>query len=130
MAFLPQVYSVGFSSANTTASMTPAITLNGIYLYVYLAVPTMTTGYGAASTPIYVQGSYDGTTYYRFTNSEPTNNTLVAGINDFTIASSVSQRMVLIPNFSFPYMKVEISGVVTNPTQQTGTFKVVCVSNQ
>lgn len=134
MAFLPQVYPVGFASAATTVSVTPSVKLSGSYLYVYVIVPTMTVGYSTASTPIWIQGSIDGTNFSRFTNTEFTTNTLVAGINDFVIASSVSQRCIQIPNFAMPYMRLEVSGTVTNPTGQTlatsGLFQIVCVSNQ
>lgn len=130
MAFLPQVFNVAFASNTTTASMTPALEIPGNYLYIYVVVPTMTSGYATASTPIYINGSADNATFYRFANTEATNNTLVAGINPFTIASSVSQRIVLVPNFSMRYLKLEVSGTVTNPTAMVNTFQIVCVSNQ
>ena len=130
MAFLPQVYQVQFSTATTAGSVTSALELPGSYLYLYLQVPTMSVGYSKASTPIYLQCSHDNVTFYRYVNNEVTNNTLVAGINDYVIASSVSQRWINLPNFAFRYMRLEVSGTVTNPTAMTGGFKIVAVSNQ
>ena len=130
MAFLPQTYQVQFSTAATNLSVTSSLELPGAYLYLYLQIPTMSVGYSKASTPIYLQASHDNVTYYRFVNNEITNNTLIAGINDYTIGSSVSQRWINLPNFAFRYMRLEVSGTVTNPTAMTGGFKIVAVSNQ
>jgi len=133
MAFLQQVFGpLGFNSAVTTVSVTPSIEVPGVFVNMYLVVPTMTVGYSTASTPIWVQGSYDGTTFYRITNPELTTNTLVAGINDYVIASSVSQRIVPLPAHQLRYLRLEVSGTVTNPTGQTNTnaFRIIAISNQ
>jgi hypothetical protein len=132
MAFIQQSTSFGFNSAATNLSVTSSIEIPGCFLYQYLVVPTMTSGYATASTPIWIQGSADNVTFYRMTNSEMTNNTLVAGINDFVVASSVSQRIVPLPALAVRYLRLEVSGTVTNPTGQTNTnaFKLICVSNQ
>lgn len=132
MAFLQQVFPVMFASAATNVSVTASIEIPGVYVYAFLQIPTMTSGYGAASTPIWLQGSSDGVTFVRITNPEPTNNTLVAGINDYVVASSVSQRLVPLPVSVPRYMRLEISGTCTNPTAQTSVnpFKFICISNQ
>jgi hypothetical protein len=125
MAFLPQVYSV--PSFVTGASITSSLELPGSYLYLYLVVPTMSAGYSAASTPIYVQASADNSTFYRYVNVESNTNTV--GANDFIIVSSTSQRMINITNFAFRYVRFEISGTCTTPASAT-PFKLVAVSNQ
>lgn len=127
MAILPQVFPLAFNSSVTNLSVTSSIELPGDYLYLYLVVPTMSVGY-AAPSPIYIQGSADGTTFYRYSN--PESNTSLAGVNDFAIASATTSRIVYIPNFAMRYMRLEVSGAVTNPTAQTGGFKLVAVSNQ
>lgn len=123
MAFQQQVFTIG--TMVTAASVTPALQMPGDYLYVYLIVPTMSAGYSVGSTPLYIQCSADGVNYYRFSN--PESNTLTVGANDFTVVSSTSQRVILIPSFALQYLKVEISGTATSVATQ---FKVCGVSNQ
>lgn len=125
MAFLPQIFTV--PTMVTGNSITSALTLPGNYLYMYLQVPTMTGGFGA-DTRLMIQGSADGVTFYRYSN--PETNTFVVGTNDFIINSGATQRMVWIPNFSFPYLKVETTAVATNGIASNTQFKVICVSNQ
>lgn len=125
MAFLPQVFTI--PPVVSATSLTPGLAIPGNYLYMYLVVPTMAAGYSSASTPIYVRGSLDGITYYRYSN--PENNTSTVGANDFTVQSSVSQRIVNIPNFSYPYIQLEVSGTATSPAA-ANVFKLVCISNQ
>lgn len=125
MAFLPQYYPVAFKSSVTNLSQTSAVDLAGNYQYIYLAVPTMSVGYSGASTPIYIQVSYDGTTYYRYAEVNTTTVT-----NDFIIASALSSRVVHIPNLAARYVKLEVSGTVTAPASQTSGFAFICVSIQ
>lgn len=115
--FLPSVYTV---SALTAASVTSAIELAGAYNYVYLVVPSMAAGYGA-DTKIFLQASFDGTTYYRM--AEVLTNSVA---NDFSIATSVTQRVVYLPNFAARYVKVETTAVVTSQTS-IQPFKFICV---
>jgi hypothetical protein len=89
----------------------------------YIVVPGMAQY--SASTPIYVQGSVDNITFFRFSN--PENNTNTVGANDFSVASSVSQRMVYISNFAMRYLRLEVSGTITTPSS---AFQIVCISNQ
>lgn len=127
MAILPQTYAVPtMPSGNSVSS---ALELPGTYLYMYLEVPTMSVGY-TASTPIYIRGSSDGTTFRRVTNTDTTTNTLVIGVTDLIIASSVSQRFVPLNNFAFRYLQLEVSGTATGANATPLPFKVVCVSNQ
>lgn len=123
MAFQVSVFTV--PSMVTAASITSAISLNGNFVYVSLEVPTM-SAYSTA-TPIYIQVSADGTNFRRFVNTET--NTSTVGANDFQIVSAVSNRMVNIPNFGFPYAKVEVSATVSG-TVVPAPFKFICVSNQ
>lgn len=125
MAFQPQVFTV--PTMVTGNSITSTLALPGNYLFMYIQIPTMTGGFGA-DTRIMFQGSADGTTFYRYSNPEA--NTFVVGTNDFIIASGATQRMVLIPNFSLPYLKVETTAVATNGIASNTQFKIICVSNQ
>lgn len=125
MAINAQVYTL--PTFVTGATQTPGMATPGVFLSMYLIIPTMSTGY-AGDTQIWVRGSADGVNYYRFANVE--SNTFVVGTNDFTIASSVSQKCLYLPSFSFPYMKVEVSGAVTSNISLAPQFKVVCISNQ
>jgi hypothetical protein len=111
-------------------SVTSGMQVPGCFVYMYLEVPTMSAGYTVASTPIYVQASSDGVTYRRFTNSDNTANTLVVGLNDYVVASSVSQRMIPLTNFSFGYVRIEVSGAATGNAASPPPFKLICVSNQ
>jgi hypothetical protein len=124
MAILPQVFTV--PSFVTGASISSALEVPGSFLFQYLVVPTMSAGY-SAQTPIYLQGSYDGNTFFRYTN--PESNTITVGVNDFAIASSVSQRMVYLTNFAFRFVRIELSATATTPAAVT-PFKFICVSNQ
>lgn len=125
MAFQPQVFNV--PSFVTGASVTSSIEMPGAYLYTFLVVPTMSAGYSAASTPIYIQGSADNVNFYRMSNVEV--NTTTIGTNDFTIVSSCSQRIVPLSNFAMRYARIEISGTCTTPASAT-PFKFIAVSNQ
>lgn len=125
MAFAPQVFTV--PTMVTGASLTTIITVPGNFLYMYLQVPTMTGGY-SADTSLHIQGSADGTNFFRFSN--PENNTTPVAANDFTIISGATQRMVNIPNFCMPYLKIETTAVATNGVASQGQFKIICVSNQ
>lgn len=125
MAFQPTIFTI--PSMVSGNSLTTGFPIPGNFLYMYLQVPTMTGGF-AADTRIMIQGSYDGVTYYRYSN--PETNTFVVGTNDFIIASGATQRMVLIPSFSFPFIKVETTAVATAGISSNTPFKVICVSNQ
>lgn len=125
MAFIPQLFNI--PTFVTGATFTPRVELPGSYLFVYVIVPTMTAGYSTASTPIFINGSADGTTFYRYSNVETNTNTV--GTNDFTIVSATSSRIINIPNFALRYIELEISGTCTTPAA-AGQFKLVCVSNQ
>lgn len=124
MAFLPQVFTI--ATMVTGATQTPGYQIPGSWLYVYVQVPTM-TGY-SADTPIYVRGSADGITYFRFVNTETNTNTV--GANDFQIVSATSQRLICISNFAFRYIILETSSVATNAIASFSPFKIITVSNQ
>ncbi len=102
------------------ASISTAIDLAGGFQYVFLEIPVL-TGIDSAS-PVYVQGSSDGTTFRRIAYAQL--NTSTVAVNDFVIASSASNRMVELPDFAFRYVKVEVSGAAT----QAVGFKIICSS--
>lgn len=116
-----------FSTFVTGTTITPALNAPGCWLSQYLVIPTMTTGY-AGDTQVWIRGSADNVNYYRLVNIE--SNTNVVGANDFVIASATSQRIVYIPSCGFNFLKVEISGAVTNNIGLAPQFKIICVSNQ
>lgn len=125
MAILPQVFTV--PTMVTGASITSAIEMPGVFLNMYLQVPTMTGGYGADTT-LHIMGSGDNITFFRYAN--PESNTNTAGQNDFVIVSGCTQRLVYIPNFAFRWAKIETTAVATNGVTAQGQFKFVVVSNQ
>lgn len=113
------------SSMVTGASVSAGVDLGASFLYVALEVPTMTVF--SASTPLWIQASSDGTTYRRMSNLET--NTSVAGVNDFQIASSTSQRFVPLPNLGFRYVRVEASSTVSG-AGGNANFNFICSQNQ
>jgi hypothetical protein len=108
MGFAP-VYYVATMTTNT--SQTSSLDLGNSFYTIWVEVPTMATSYGQTSTPLFLQVSADNVTFRRMTSAE--GNTFPVGTNDFTIASSVSQRMVPVTGFGFRYVKVEASATVT-----------------
>lgn len=113
----PRVFAASFV---TNASLTNAIDLGGSYLYVSIEVPgSLGTMFGAASTPIYVQGSSDNINFRRYTEI------LTATVaNDFAIASSMSNRIINIPYFGMRYVKLEASATVTGGVVPAA-FKII-----
>lgn len=107
MGFIPAKF---ICSLPTGASVSNSIDLGANYGFVWIEVPTMTAKTDA-STPIYVQASSDGTTFRRLASVET--NTIAVGVNDFFVASSVSNRFVNCPSVGFRYLKMEVSGTVT-----------------
>lgn len=122
MAIAPQVFTFPLIASNAS---TTVISAPGVFTKVYLQVPTMAAGYTIASTPIYIKLSTDGgTTYARYTNPEL--NTFPVGSNDFTIASSVSNRVVLLPELGFATnIQVELSANASGGAAGFGQFKLI-----
>jgi len=104
--------------------------VGGCYVYTYLEVPTMSAGFSVTNTPVWIQGSSDNVNFRRYTNPDNTANTLVVGINDVVVASSVSNRIVPLPNFALRYVRLEISGTATGANAAPPTFKIIAISNQ
>lgn len=125
MAFKPSVFTC-LTMASGASTVTA--TLDGAWVYVYLQIPTMNAGYSTNSSPVWIQGSTDGTTYFRVSNVET--NTSTVGANDFSIVSGASQRIVPLPNLGLKYMAVEISGAATGAGASPSPFKFICVPNQ
>lgn len=123
MATLPQVFTLPLIASN--ASVTSGYETPGVYTKMYLQVPTMAGGYTTASTPIFIKVSSDGITYVRYSN--PEFSTFPVGVNDFTIASSVSSRMVLLPALSTRYIQVELSANASAGAASLGQFKIITV---
>ena len=130
MAILPQVFTLPLIASN--ASVTSALEIPGVYTKMYLQVPTMTAGYTVASTPIYITVSSDpagsaGTAPAMVRYSSPEINTFPVGSNDFTIASSVSSRMVYLGQLSTRWIQVELSANASAGAASLGQFKVIAV---
>lgn len=125
MAILQQVFPVQWSTAATNLSLSSSLEMPGAFQYVYLSVPTMSAGYSVAATPLYLQVSHDNVTFRRY--AEVNTSTVT---NDFIIASALSSRVVYIPAFAARYVKLEMSGTVTNPTGITSSFAFICVHGQ
>lgn len=104
------VYSTVIASGATVGS---AITMGRSFSRVYLQIPTLPSG------TLYIQGSADGSTFRRITKDQ--GNTATVHV-DFSIDSSVSLKIVPIPNGMFAY-KVELSTLSTNTAH---TFKIIC----
>lgn len=124
MAIQPSVFQVTMVSG---ASLTSALDLRGSWGYVYLAIPTMTGGFGADTT-IILRGSADGTTFYPYVN--PGTATFATSTDNFVIASSTTQRVVYLPNFSLRYVQLETTAVATAGVTSNTPFKFICVPNQ
>lgn len=130
MATLPQVFLLPLVASG--ASVTSALEVPGVYTKMYLQVPTMAGGYSLASTPIYINVSSDppgsaGTAPVLVRFSSPEVNTSPVGSNDFTIASSVSSRMVFLGQLSTRWIQVELSANASAGAASLGQFKVVTV---
>lgn len=125
MAFVQTVYNVPLCVSGS--SKTSSIEMAGDWLYMYIIVPTMTSGYGA-DTQIFIQASADNVNFYRYGNPEVA--TLLAGTADFAIKSSATQRAIWVPNFAFRYALIETTAVASAGIVSSTAFKFVCVSNQ
>lgn len=100
------------------ASLTSSLDLGGSYDRVWVVVPAGTPQ--AADTYLFVQGSINGTTYFRTTYVVP--NTSTVALNDFRIVSNTTSRIVPVPNFGFQYIRLEATAVAT----AAGAYKIVC----
>lgn len=98
------------------ATSTAEIDIKNYYQTVRLLIPTH-----ASATNWYVQGCEEsGGTFRRIAHVVA--NTSSVQINDFTIASAVSNRLVEVPGVNFQYIKIEAS---TANTSQVG-LKLIC----
>jgi hypothetical protein len=110
---LPIVHSVSMAAA---ATATASLDLSGAFHKIILEVPTMTL---AAASPIYIQGSSDGSTFRRIAQDT---NSATAQTNDLMLASGLANRMVPVSIFGCRYLKIETSAAAT----ATISFKVIC----
>ena len=102
----PRVYPATIA---TGASLSAGIDLKGGFLYTSLEIPAYNaTVFSGGATPVYIQGSSDGTNFRRLT--EIYTNTVA---NTFQIASSVSNAIVPLNAFNLQFIKVEVSGTVS-----------------
>lgn len=98
------------------ATLTAEIDIKNYYQVVRLLVPTH-----ASATDWYVQGCEEsGGTFRRIAHVAA--NTASVQLNDFRIASGISNRLVEIPGVNFQYIKIEAS---TANTAQVG-LKLIC----
>lgn len=100
-------------------TFSPVVDLGAAWKTVYLRVPTMTSG-----TEIYLQTvqNASSTVTSGFRIMHPPVNTSAAQVHTFSIASSVSQRVIPVPP-GFRYMAIEYSSLVTSVGQ---TFYFYC----
>jgi hypothetical protein len=117
----PRPYAATITTGNSLSSK---IDVGGGFLYVAVGVPTNTNAFQASGgSPVWVQGSWDGTNFYRF--YEVYTQTVT---NPFQIASSVCNAVVSVPYFNFRYMKLEISGTVTG-AGGTVPYEIICTDS-
>lgn len=124
MAFQPSQFAVSFISGS---SLSQVITMPGSWLYCNLFVPTMTTGFGAATT-VMIQASVDGVNFFRY--GTPTANTAAAVFNDFSIASAASLKWVNVPGFGFNFARLETTAVATASVSVMSPFIFLMTPNQ
>jgi hypothetical protein len=110
---LGTTYVTTMVSGNTS---TTEVALGRVYEAVYLAIPSMTS-----QTQIHVTVcDVSGGTYRRVVHPL-INTTTAAAPPDFTIVSSVTNRVVPIPN-GFKFMKIETTMAVVDGC----SFKIIC----
>lgn len=108
------VYAVTMTSG---ATLTSLVDLGGGWATVYLGIPTMPSG-----TDLYIRAGINSLATSGFRVMHPPVNTSAAQIHTFSIASSVTQRAVSIPN-GFEHIFIEYS---TATTATSSTFYIFC----
>lgn len=108
-----QYFTVPTMASGATSSSAIDIGSEG-YDRISLVIPTMTSG-----TDIYVQGSYDNSTFLRLCHAVSSGVATAAAIS---IASGLSQIIVPLPNVNSRYLKVEHS---TACSDSTYSYKVI-----
>lgn len=112
------VYRVFPSTMTSGGTLSTEVFVGRSWGSIFLEVPSMNS-----NSQIHVQAAYtassSGGTYRRITH--PMVNSSTVGTNDFAITSSVTSRMVPIPN-GFQYYKVETTATVDNG----GVFNIIC----
>lgn len=108
MAYGPQsIFPISIASGG---SITGSLDLTRTWSYVYLQVPTMTAYVATSTCNIYVYGSTNGSNFFQF--AYPPQNTSTTGFVTFTLANSISQCIVPIPN-ACRYLKIQVGNTAT-----------------
>lgn len=114
----PRPFPVTWATGSTFSN---SIDLGGGYLYISIEIPANLNNMFGAATPFYLNVSSDNVTFRRY--MEPLTSTVS---NDFSIASSVSNRMVGVPYVGNRYVKLEASATATTPV---AGFKIICTDS-
>lgn len=107
----------GSIAANAKTSST--YDLKRTYDTVYIQVPSMTAFAITGTCAIYVQGSYNGSTFARLYH--PPVNTSSSGLNVFELPTTVSSAVVPIPN-GLRYIRIETANTMSAAVD----FNVIC----
>lgn len=109
------VNQIFFATMASGGTLSAAFKLQRAFENVFLVVPSFTS-----NTELYIKASQIETgTYRRITH--PAINANPTTINDFTILSSVTSRMVPIPS-GFKFLKVETSATIDSGQ----LFTIIC----
>lgn len=108
-------FQVTIASAVTFSS---AIDLQQAYNKVSIVLPSMPSG---TDVRLHVSETLDGT--YRSLFHQPT---VTSAAVSFTIASSISNCVVPIPNLHAQYVKIELSSATTSVGGNAYTYSFIC----
>jgi hypothetical protein len=113
---IPQVFT---KTISVGGSLTSSYDLGRAWPSVYLVVPALSTKIITATCNIYVKASSDNANFYDVVF--PPANSATTAVVTFTLASTISQCIVPIPN-ALQYMKVQVSNNATAAVQ----FDLIC----
>jgi hypothetical protein len=100
-------------------SLTASYDLGRAWPSVYLVVPTMAAYITTATCNIYVKASADNSTFFDVVF--PPANSATTGVVTFTLANTISQCVVPIPN-ALQYLKVQVANNATAAV----AFNIIC----
>jgi hypothetical protein len=104
----------------TGGSITSEFDLGRSWTNVYLVVPALSSAVATSTCNVYVQaGASASATYYDVVF--PPTNSATTGVITFTLANSISQCVVPIPN-ALPFLKVRLGNTATAAV----TFQIIC----
>lgn len=100
-------------------SLTAAYDTGRPWQNVYLVVPTMAAYITTATCNIYIKASHDGNTFFDVVF--PPANSSTTGVVTFTLANSISQCVVPIPN-ALRHLKVQTAQNASTAVE----FNIIC----